>query len=107
MFNYIYVYGIFFCLSEKKCHVNVFQALIPSALYSVFFLVDKDTVAKPERDINVQVNKDSYYQIDSRYFKLKDAFVLWNARPKEINLNSYSVRLWLLVALEQETLLHT
>ncbi|XP_056902270.1 pleckstrin homology domain-containing family G member 4B isoform X5 [Takifugu flavidus] len=30
------------------------QALVPNALYSVLFLVDKETVAKPERDMNVQ-----------------------------------------------------
>lgn len=54
--------------------MNIFQALVPNALYSVFFLVDKETVAKPERDINVQVNKDSYYQIDMRYFKIRDIF---------------------------------
>ncbi|XP_055358850.1 pleckstrin homology domain-containing family G member 4B isoform X2 [Betta splendens] len=32
------------------------QALVPNALYSVFFLVDKETVAKPERDMNVQTD---------------------------------------------------
>uniref|UniRef100_A0A8C4F869 Pleckstrin homology domain-containing family G member 4B n=1 Tax=Dicentrarchus labrax TaxID=13489 RepID=A0A8C4F869_DICLA len=30
------------------------QALLPNALYSVLFLVDKEAAAKPERDINVQ-----------------------------------------------------
>uniref|UniRef100_A0A3Q1HIJ3 Pleckstrin homology and RhoGEF domain containing G4B n=2 Tax=Anabas testudineus TaxID=64144 RepID=A0A3Q1HIJ3_ANATE len=30
------------------------QALVPNALYSIYFLVDKETVAKTERDINVQ-----------------------------------------------------
>ncbi len=40
------------------------QALVPNALYSVLFLVDKEAAAKPERDISVQVNKDSYYQMD-------------------------------------------
>ncbi|TKS81978.1 Pleckstrin -like proteiny domain-containing family G member 4B [Collichthys lucidus] len=30
------------------------QALVPNALYSVLFLVDKEGTAKPERDINVQ-----------------------------------------------------
>nr|XP_046255609.1 pleckstrin homology domain-containing family G member 4B isoform X2 [Scatophagus argus] len=30
------------------------QALVPNALYSVLFLVDKEAAAKPERDINVQ-----------------------------------------------------
>ena len=32
-----------------------FQALVPNALYSVLFLVDKEAAAKPERDLNVQV----------------------------------------------------
>ena len=36
------------------------QALVPNALYSVLFLVDKEAAAKSERDINVQVNKDFY-----------------------------------------------
>uniref|UniRef100_A0A8C9XSG7 Pleckstrin homology and RhoGEF domain containing G4B n=1 Tax=Sander lucioperca TaxID=283035 RepID=A0A8C9XSG7_SANLU len=31
-----------------------FQALAPNALYTVLFLVDKETAAKPERDTNVQ-----------------------------------------------------
>uniref|UniRef100_A0A7N8Y0Z6 Uncharacterized LOC113122097 n=1 Tax=Mastacembelus armatus TaxID=205130 RepID=A0A7N8Y0Z6_9TELE len=31
-----------------------FQALVPNALYSVLFLVDKDSAAKPEREMNVQ-----------------------------------------------------
>uniref|UniRef100_UPI0037E84AD5 pleckstrin homology domain-containing family G member 4B isoform X2 n=1 Tax=Semicossyphus pulcher TaxID=241346 RepID=UPI0037E84AD5 len=30
------------------------QALLPNALYTVLFLVDKEAAAKPERDINVQ-----------------------------------------------------
>ncbi|KAK2844487.1 hypothetical protein Q5P01_011146 [Channa striata] len=30
------------------------QALVPNACYSVLFLVDKETAAKPERDLNVQ-----------------------------------------------------
>ncbi|KAM3613621.1 uncharacterized protein V6R79_002523 [Siganus canaliculatus] len=30
------------------------QALVPNALYSVLFLVDKEAAVKPERDINVQ-----------------------------------------------------
>ncbi|XP_023258897.1 pleckstrin homology domain-containing family G member 4B isoform X1 [Seriola lalandi dorsalis] len=30
------------------------QALVPNALYSILFLVDKEAAAKPERDINVQ-----------------------------------------------------
>ncbi|XP_020492802.2 pleckstrin homology domain-containing family G member 4B isoform X1 [Labrus bergylta] len=30
------------------------QALVPNALYTVLFLVDKEAAAKPERDINVQ-----------------------------------------------------
>uniref|UniRef100_A0A3Q3JQ52 CRAL-TRIO domain-containing protein n=1 Tax=Monopterus albus TaxID=43700 RepID=A0A3Q3JQ52_MONAL len=30
------------------------QALVPNALYSVLFLVDKEAAAKPEKDINVQ-----------------------------------------------------
>uniref|UniRef100_A0A3Q3MCD0 Uncharacterized LOC113122097 n=1 Tax=Mastacembelus armatus TaxID=205130 RepID=A0A3Q3MCD0_9TELE len=30
------------------------QALVPNALYSVLFLVDKDSAAKPEREMNVQ-----------------------------------------------------
>lgn len=33
-----------------------FQALAPNALYTVLFLVDKETAAKPERDMDVQVN---------------------------------------------------
>lgn len=74
----------FSCWVTLKWNVNVFQALAPNALYSVFFLVDKETVAKPERDINVQVNKDSYYEMDIRYFKLTDLFMSLNARPKEI-----------------------
>ncbi|XP_070768291.1 pleckstrin homology domain-containing family G member 4B isoform X2 [Enoplosus armatus] len=35
------------CLTEL-------QALVPNALYSVLFLVDKEAAAKPERDISVQ-----------------------------------------------------
>ncbi|XP_044063342.1 pleckstrin homology domain-containing family G member 4B isoform X2 [Siniperca chuatsi] len=34
--------------------VSELQALVPNALYSVLFLMDKETAAKPERDINVQ-----------------------------------------------------
>ncbi|XP_070823277.1 pleckstrin homology domain-containing family G member 4B isoform X3 [Chaetodon trifascialis] len=30
------------------------QALVPNALYSILFLVDKEAAAKPERDFNVQ-----------------------------------------------------
>lgn len=37
------------------------QALVPNALYTVLFLVDKEAAAKPERDISVQVNKYGYY----------------------------------------------
>ncbi|XP_023131278.2 pleckstrin homology domain-containing family G member 4B isoform X1 [Amphiprion ocellaris] len=34
--------------------LSEFQALVPNALYSVLFLVDKEAAAKPERDISVQ-----------------------------------------------------
>lgn len=42
------------------------QALVPNALYSVLLLVDKETAAKPERDIHVQVineNIETYKNI--------------------------------------------
>lgn len=32
-----------------------FKALVPNALYSVLFLVDKEAAAKPDRDVGVQV----------------------------------------------------
>ncbi|XP_068999040.1 pleckstrin homology domain-containing family G member 4B isoform X1 [Embiotoca jacksoni] len=34
--------------------LSEFQTLVPNALYSVLFLVDKEAAAKPERDISVQ-----------------------------------------------------
>ncbi|KAM7383575.1 hypothetical protein PAMP_003215 [Pampus punctatissimus] len=34
--------------------LSEWQVLVPNALYSVLFLVDKEAAAKPERDINVQ-----------------------------------------------------
>lgn len=34
-----------------------FKALVPNALYSVLFLVDKEVAAKPDRDVSVQVIK--------------------------------------------------
>lgn len=37
------------------------KALVPNALYTVLFLVDKETAAKPERDMNVQVIKDAAF----------------------------------------------
>lgn len=50
------------CSCKKyTCTVICFlhlKALVPNALYSVLFLVDKETVAKPERDMNVQVIRE-------------------------------------------------
>lgn len=46
---------------EFTCTVICFlhlKALVPNALYSVLFLVDKEAAAKPERDMNVQVIPD-------------------------------------------------
>lgn len=46
---------------ESTCIVICFphlKALVPNALYSVLFLVDKETAAKPERDMDVQVTED-------------------------------------------------
>lgn len=46
---------------EFACTVICFlhlKALVPNALCSVLFLVDKEAAAKPERDMNVQVIKD-------------------------------------------------
>lgn len=34
-----------------------FKALVPNALYSILFLVDKEVAAKPDRDVSVQVIK--------------------------------------------------
>lgn len=34
-----------------------FKALVPNALYSILFLVDKEAAAKPDRDVSVQVLK--------------------------------------------------
>ncbi|XP_047454614.1 pleckstrin homology domain-containing family G member 4B isoform X2 [Mugil cephalus] len=34
--------------------LSEFQSLVPNALYSVLFLVDKDVTARPERDFSVQ-----------------------------------------------------
>lgn len=40
------------------CYLHL-KALVPNALYSVLFLVDKEAAAKPERDLNVQVIKET------------------------------------------------
>lgn len=45
-----------------------FKVSVPNALYSILFLVDKEAATKPERDLNVQVIKESYCQMSSGYF---------------------------------------
>lgn len=40
-----------------------FKALVPNALYSILFLVDKEAAAKPDRDVSVQVIKKNPFVV--------------------------------------------